>query len=232
MLKLMKLENKKFKIFGCLKGVIIANLIILGFLSMILYASNANKEIAFSTYNDVFLYTGIFVRATFSIFAAVLISRLIIGEYTSRTINVLFTYPINRKNIMVAKLAIVLIFTFTTMVISSLFLSFSLFLLNMFTNAIQDSLTADILIKNLINIIVYSIAFAFVSLIPVYVGMRKKSGSATIITSVILVSLLNSGNKGNSLSSIIIIPIILAIIGAIASYLSIKDIEKVDVINS
>jgi hypothetical protein len=102
----------------------------------------------------------------------------------------------------------------------------------MLTNSIQDSLTVDILIKNLINIIVYSIAFAFVSLIPVYVGMRKKSGSATIITSVILVSLLNSGNKGNSLSSIIIIPIILAIIGAIASYLSIKDIEKVDVINS
>ena len=39
MLKLMKLEIKKFKIRGNIKGVIIANLIILGLLLMGVYAS-------------------------------------------------------------------------------------------------------------------------------------------------------------------------------------------------
>lgn len=227
----MKLEIKKFKISGYLKGVMIANLIILGFLIMTVYASKAEKEIPFSTYNDIFLFIGIFVRATFTIFAAVMISRLIIGEYRNKTINILFTYPINRKKIMLAKLAIVVIFTFITMVISNIFLSFSLFVINIFAKFLQDSLTVDILVKNLISIVVYSVAFAFVSLIPVYVGMRKKSGSATIVTAIILVSLLNSGNKGYTLSSIILIPLILAIIGAVVSYLSIKDIENVDVVN-
>lgn len=231
MLKLMKLEIIKFKISGYVKGAIITNLIILGFLFIAVYGSKADNEITLSTYNNVFLFTGIFVRATFSIFAGVLITRLIIGEYKNKTINILFTYPINRKKILVAKLAIVLIFTFAAMIISNVFLNFSLFFLNIFANFIKDSLTVDILVKNSINIVLYSITFAFVSLIPVYVGMRKKSGSATIVTSVILVSLLNSGFKGNSLSSIIIIPLILAIIGVFVSYLSIKDVEKVDVAN-
>ncbi len=231
MLKLMKLEIKKFKFGGTIKGVIIANLIILGFLFIFIYASQTDKEMTLNTYNNIFLFTGIFVRATFSIFAAVLISKLIIGEYKSKTINILFTYPISRKKIMVAKLAIVLIFAFAAMIISNIFLNSSLFILNIFAPFIKDSLTVDILVENSINILVYSTAFSFVSLIPVYVGMKRKSGSATLVTSIIIVSLLNSGFKGNSLSSIIIIPVILAIIGAITAYLSIKDVEKVDVVN-
>jgi len=82
------------------------------------------------------------------------------------------------------------------------------------------------IVSNLTNIIVYSIAFAFISLIPVYVGLKRKSGSATIVTAIILSSALSSGSNGYSLSSIIIIPTILAIIGEVIAYLSIKDIEK------
>jgi len=178
-----------------------------------------------------FYITGTMVRATFSIFAAGLISRLIIGEYKSKTINIMFSYPINRKKIMVSKLAIVVIFAFTTMILSNIFLVFSIYFLNIFVDFIQVPLTQDILVKNLINNAVYSAIFAFVSLIPVYVGMRKKSGAATIITSIILVSLLNNGSNGNTLSSIIIIPISIAIIGVVVAYLSIRDIDKVDVLN-
>jgi len=227
----MKLEIKKFKMSRYLKGVLIANLIILGVLFIAVYGSKTNTDTDLSNYNAVALVVGTFVRATFSIFAAGLLSRIIIGEYKSKTINILFLYPINRKKIMVAKLAIVVIFTFAAMVLSSIFLNFSLYILNIFVNFIPVALTGDVLVKNLINIVVYSAVFAFVSLIPVYVGMRRKSGSATIITSVILVSLLNNGSNGHSLTSIFIIPIILAFIGVATAYLSIKDVEKVDLVN-
>ena len=231
MIKLIKLEIKKFKLNKNVKAVMITNLIILAVLLLGVYSSLFdNKETMFKNYSDVFLYTGTIVRATFSIFAASLISKLIIGEYKSKTINIMFSYPINRKKIMVAKLAIVVIFAFTTMILSNIFLVFSIYLINIFANFIQVPLTQDILVKNLINIFVYSAVFAFVSLIPLYVGMKRKSGSATIITSIIMVSLLNNGSNGDTLSSIIIIPIILAIIGVFVAYLSIKDIEKVDVI--
>lgn len=231
MLKLMQLEIKKFKIKRSLKGVIIANLIILVFLVISVFGTKADNEMIFTGWSEAFLFTGIFVRATFSIFAAVLISKIIIGEYKNKTINVLFTYPVNRKKIMLAKLVIVAIFTFTAMIISNIFLSFSLFILNTFMNFIVESLTMDVLLPNLINIAVYSLIYTFISLIPVYVGILRKSGSSTIVTGVILVSILNSGNKGTSLSSFIVIPIIFAIIGVISSYLFIKDVDKVDVVN-
>ena len=230
MLKLIKLEIKKFKLNKNVKTVMIINLIILAVLLLGVYSLKFNtKENMFRNYSAVFLYTGTIVRATFSIFAAALISKLIIGEYKSKTINIMFSYPINRKKIMVAKLIIVVIFAFTTMILSNIFLVVSIYLINIFANFIQVPLTQDILVKNLINIFVYSAVFAFVSLIPLYIGMKRKSGSATIITSIIMVSLLNNGSNGDTLSSIIIIPIILAIIGVFVAYLSIKDIEKVDV---
>ena len=231
MFKLIQLEIRKFKMKGNLKGAIIANLIILAFLLISILGTKANNEMIFNSWNDAFLFTGIFVRVTFTIFAAVLIAKLIVGEYKNKTINILFTYPINRKKLMIAKLFIVLIFTFISMIISNIFISFSLLILNMFMNFISESLTMDILLPNLINVALYSFIYSFISLIPVYVGILRKSGSSTIVTGIILTSLLNSGNGKNTLSSIIIIPIIFAIIGVISSYLFIKDVEKVDVPN-
>ena len=231
MLKLIQLEIKKFKMKGSLKGAIIANLSILAFLLLSIFGTKANNEMIFNSWNDTFLFIGIFVRITFTIFAAVLISKLVIGEYKNKTINVLFTYPVSRKKIMLAKLVLILIFAFTSMITSNIFLGFSLFILNTFMNFIQEPLNMNILLPNLINSAVYSLIFAFISLIPVYVGIIRKSVASTIVTEIIIVSLLNNGNEGHTLSNIIIIPIIFAIIGVVSSYLSIKDVEKVDVIN-
>ena len=228
MFKLMKLELKKFRIG--VKGVTIANLIMLAAILSIVLISNNDNDITLSDYGNVFYFTSEIVRATFTIFAAALISRIIIGEYKNKTINIMFMYPIKRKKIMVAKLFIIVIFTFTSMVLSNLFLSFSLYILNIFLRFINEPLTSNMILTNLINLIVYSAAFTFMSLIPVYVGMVKKSGTATIVSSIILVSVLNSGVNNISLSSFIIIPIIGAILGVISSYLALKNIDEVDVI--
>lgn len=231
MLKLMKLEMKKFKVAGYVKGALLANLIILAFLVLVTFASKSDGDIAFKNYNEMFLITGTFVRGTFSIFAAVLISRLIIGEYTNKTITLMFMYPIKRKNIMLAKLTIVIIFTFISMVISNIFLNCCMYFFNSFAKLFTDTLTVDMVAQNIISIFVYSIGYSFLSLIPIYVGMKRKSTSATIVTSIILSSILNGSFNGSSLSSIIIIPLILGIVGAVISYISIKDVEDADVVN-
>ncbi|AJA49886.1 ABC-2 family transporter protein [Clostridium pasteurianum DSM 525 = ATCC 6013] len=231
MLKLMKLEMKKIKMSGYIKGALLANLIILAFLVLVTFASKSDGDIAFKGYSEMFLITGTFVRGTFSIFAAVLISRLIIGEYTNKTITLMFMYPIKRKHIMLAKLTIVIIFTFISMVISNIFSNFCMYFFNAFAKLFTDTLTVDMVAQNIISIFVYSIGYSFLSLIPIYVGMKRKSTSATIVTSIILTSILNGSFNGSSLSSIIIIPLILGIVGAVISYISIKDVEDADVVN-
>ena len=228
MLKLMKLEIKKYKKKGNLKGIIIANLIILAFVGLSIFEKKPNdNQMIFDNWNDIFLYTSTFVRVAFTIFAGVLISRLIISEYKNKTINILFTYPINRKKVMITKLFIIAAFAFITMILSNIFISSILYLLNIFINFTSEALTMEILVQNSINIFVYSLLYAFISLIPVYIGILRKSGTSVIVTSVILITVLNS----HTLSSIIITPIIFAILGLISSYLFIKDIEKIDVPN-
>jgi len=226
----MKLEIIKFKMTRYLKGVGIANITILG-LILISYFFEKDVLEMMTSHDNVVSLTGSIVRAVFTIFAAVLISRIVISEYKNKTINILFMYPISRKKILVAKFMIVVIFTFTSILFSSLFLNATLLILNCFVHFIEEPLTQGVLMKNLIDIVVYSAAFGFLSLITSFVGMLKKSGSATIVTSVVLVCLLGSGSNGNTLSSIFIVQIILVILGAGAAYLSIKDVEKVDVIN-
>ena len=230
MFKLIKLEIKKFRI-DFLKGPIIANLIILTLLVTAVFLSKATKEVSFTDYNSMFLGISTYVRPVFIIYSAVLISKLVIGEYKNKTINIMFTYPIKRKKIMISKFIIVVVFCFTTMLFSTIFLDLSMYGINRFGHFFNDTLTMKLIISNLINIVVYSIAFAFISLIPIYVGLKRKSGSAAIVTAIILSSALSSGSNGYSLSSIIIIPAILAIVGAVIAYVSIKDIEKVDVVN-
>ncbi|MDP4143394.1 MAG: ABC transporter permease [Bacillota bacterium] len=232
MLRLMKLEIKKFKVRGYIRGTIIANFIILAFMLMAVFSLKGYKEIPLHNYSEMFLATSTFVRATFCIFAAVMISKFIIAEYTNKTINVMFIYPIKRINIMLAKLLVVVVFIFTAMIISNIFINSILYIVNSYGGFFRDTLTADMVFNNLVSVLIYSIGYTLLALIPLYIGMIKKSTSATIVSSVILVSLLDSsGSKGESLGSIIIIPMVLGIIGAITAYMAIKDVETKDIAN-
>lgn len=60
------------------------------------------------------------VRGVFIVFAAVLISKLIVDEFKNRSILVMFSYPLNRKNILSAKLILIFWMTFITMAISNI----------------------------------------------------------------------------------------------------------------
>jgi len=75
-----------------------------------------------------------------------------------------------------------------------------------------------------------ALATSFLSLIPLYFGMRKHSGSATIVSSLIVVAICCQNADGFTLYNIIAVPIGLAILGAAIAYMSIRNIEHVDVL--
>lgn len=229
MFKLMKLEMKKFKVAGYIKGAIIANLVIIGIMIAGILISKSEGELILNNYNFAFQMVDSSVKATFIIFASVLLSKLIIEEYKNGTMTLLFMYPINRKKLIVAKLIIVLIFTFVAIFLSNIFIDGILIAINSFTNFIPDEITKEILSKAIISINTSAVTSAFMSLIPLYFGMRKKSVPTTIISSILIVTVMCSNANGFSLSSIVIIPIIFSFVGAFIAYLSIRNIEHVDV---
>lgn len=229
MLKLIKLEIRKFKFKGFIQGAVIANLVILALMFLIVLTDKFEASASFTDYASIFPIIGTFSKVTFAIFAAVLIARMIIGEFNNKTIAVLFMYPINRKKLLVAKLAIIVAFTFVSILLTDLVLGSLFCILNSYYSFISDSLTGVKVTNFLINSVLDAFAYSGVSLIPLYFGMRKKSVSATIIASIVIVTLLSSNNNGFSLSSIIAIPLSFAAIGVIIAYLAIRNIEHKDI---
>lgn len=229
MLKLIRLELRKSK-FTFLKGVLIANLAILGF--MILIAFTGMDEGDFGTYGDLFQGVSVFVKAIYIIFASVLISKLVIDEYKNNTITVLFMYPVPRKMLMAAKLIIVFLFTFLTIWLSNIVISGILAGVGYFLpDLIQGTLTMDLVMTYSMQAGMDALYAAGIGLIPLYFGMRRKSVPATIVSAVLIVMLISSGfgNGGFRMGDLLGISVSLALAGVAIAYFSIRNIEHQDV---
>ncbi|WP_066363193.1 ABC transporter permease [Neobacillus drentensis] len=229
MRKLISLEIKKFKLLSYLKSVLIADIVIMGLLCLIYFADKSEGSVAFASYEMAFEAIGSIISPTFIIFAAVLISRIIIDEYKSNSIILLFMYPISRKKFMVAKLIIVACFTFLTIFVSNLLIGSLFYLTDSFLHFVPKALTVAVLKDGLISMTLGAIAATGLALIPLYFGMRKKSVPATIVSSIVLVSLSNSSVDNVNLFSFFVVSILLALAGCLIAYFSFRNIEKVDI---
>lgn len=172
-----------------------------------------------------------FVRATFIIFAGALLSKLVISEYRNKTMNVMFTYPIQRHKIIAAKLIIVFGFTFVMIMVNDLFMGSLLLIVNQFYSFIPESLTNRDILGLLVKYSISSLSAACMALIPLFFGMRKHSVTTTMVSSILLVSIVCSGFNGSEVSihSLIIIPLTLGAIGIWIASMSMVRLETKDV---
>ncbi|MFC5406515.1 ABC transporter permease [Cohnella soli] len=230
MLKLMKLEMRKFRLGSYIRAAMIANILILGLICAIGLTEETSKEIPFTDYAMVFSVIDTIVRGTYIVFASVLISRLVIDEFRNKSITVLFMYPINRKKLIAAKLLVIVLFTLLADISANLFVGGGFYVVDHFSSIVPEPLTWSIAAKSLLTVVLGALATSFFSLIPLYFGMRKHSGSATIVSSLIVVAVVCQNSDGFSLYNIIAVPITLAIVGAAIAYMSIRNIEHVDVL--
>ncbi|MFM1653532.1 ABC transporter permease [Brevibacillus sp. B_LB10_24] len=230
LLKLMKLEMRKFRIGSYIRAAMIANIVILGLICLISLTEEIKEGVSFTDYSMAFSVIDTFVRGTYIVFASVLISRLVIDEFRNKSITVLFMYPINRKKLIAAKLLVVVLFTLVADIAANLFVGFGFYILNLFASVIPEPLTWSVAAKSLLTVVMSALATSFLSLIPLYFGMRKHSGAATIVSSLIVVALVCQNVDGFTLYSVIAVPIGLALLGAAVAYMAIRNIEHVDVL--
>nr|WP_016994505.1 hypothetical protein [Lysinibacillus boronitolerans] len=130
---------------------------------------------------------------------------------------------------MVAKLAIVMLFTFSMIIISNALITTIFCVISDQYELIPDVLSSSLIIQHIPSVLMNAIAASGIALIPLYFGMRKYSIPTTIISSIIIVSVTSSNSGNFTLNDIIIIPITLAIVGLGIAYLAIRNVEKVDV---
>lgn len=187
---LMRLEIKKFGLRRHIKGVIIAILCIMLFMTISFIDTMTDPEQTKDTYESILRMVNLLVTGTFVVYSSVWTSKLIISEYVNRTILIMFSYPIDRKKLILTKLSMVSGFTVMSMLIGYVCCIAYVLILDIFFDVMIGSVSLTYIYMVLGEVICGLCLGGVISLIPFIIGIRKKSLSATVITAIIAVCLM------------------------------------------
>ncbi|PZM63928.1 ABC transporter permease [Paenibacillus dendritiformis] len=233
MLKLMRLEWEKSNVSSYLKGLAICIVAIFAAVALMAQGSHGESNPMFPDYAAFMSLTNILIRIVYIIFSSVILSRLVIDEYKSNMIQVLYTYPLQRKKIIQAKLSIVFGFCFFSIIITTVIINLFTFFLNPMIGLFEASVRIDEMVAAVPATLLNAFMIAGISLIPLSFGMRKKSAASTITSAVVIGFVINAtvsdGGSSTSLFQFIGIPIVLCLIGLLIGYLSFYKVDKIDV---
>ncbi|WP_339266642.1 ABC transporter permease [Paenibacillus sp. FSL K6-1330] len=233
MLKLIQLEWQKSNISRYFKGLAVCIVAIFSAAALMSQGPSGDSEPLFQNYTEFIALTDLLMRITYIIFASVILSRLVIEEYKSNMIQVLFTYPLQRKKIIQAKLSIVFGFSFFSIIISTLIINLLVYFLNPMIGLFEDPVHIGDIMATLPTMLLQAFMIAGISLIPLSFGMRKKSTASTITSAVVIGFVVNTtvsdGGSSTSLFHFIAIPIALCLLGLILGYLSFHKVDRTDV---
>lgn len=233
--KLIKLEWEKYEIGKYIRNaaILIVLLVIFNYAMTFLGIANdpdtgvpdmAISNMGVST--NVELLTDI----TFLIFAAAMHATFIIGAYKNKTMNLMFLYPLNRKKIMAAKMLAVCIFCFAGIVIAKLACYGVSNLGFMMGQKASFPMDYNMLsVSFYIQLLIRSAATISISLLALLIGMIAKSSKVTVISSFLLIILMQGNVGGATLKDNLAVPIVLMAISVLAAILMVQRVEKKDV---
>lgn len=229
MIKLIRLEWKKNNILKYIRNAGITTAILLLFMIMMAWELETEETIEMYGKGMLDSSVGLFVHMSYIIFTGVMIAAFIVGAYEKKTMNLMFSYPIKRSKIILAKICAVWIFNFLAMVGSKLVIYFGLILTKSFTGIIAESIP----IRELsfwLDIILGSAAMVSISFIALPIGLKMKSSKTVIVASVIIVCF-TQGNIGSAtLANNIPFYAILLVAAVVSIYLSVYNIETKDLL--
>lgn len=229
MLKLIRLEWKKNNISKYMRNAFVMVSVLLLFLIAIAGELEAD-EIRLS-YGESMLRSGVelFTNMSFMVFTSAMLASFIVGTYKNRTMNLMFSYPISRKKILLSQMLSVWIFNFTALVLSKILIYFVLVAIKKYTLITAESIALGSSMFYM-EILADSAVMISISFIALLIGSWMRSSKATVITGVIIVCF-TQGNIGEyTLIGNIPFYITLLLISGAAVFLTLYKIETRDVL--
>lgn len=222
MFKLISLELKRNNVRTYVVSSAISSVILLAFMYFVAYVAQVEtgeREMQFQDYTNIFLITGVVGVMIFSTMSAIMYSRFVINEYSGKRVALLFSYPVSRKKILLAKL--LLVFGFISVAMSiGITVPYIIFSITELVSPIvvQDDMELGLVI-NMIRVLKTAVlAVGAIGLIAMRIGFIKKSVPTTIVMSFILASIVGNVmvvTLGNSILSIVIIAVSLISAGIV-----------------
>ena len=230
--KLIKLEWEKYEIGKYIRNAAILIVLLVIFNYAMTFLGIANDpdtgvpDMAFSNMGvstNVELLTDI----TFLIFAAAMHATFIIGAYKNKTMNLMFLYPLSRKKIMTAKMLAVCIFCFAGIVIAKLACYGVSNLGFMMGQKASFPMDYNMLsVSFYIQLLIRSAATISISLLALLSGMIAKSSKVTVISSFLLIILMQGNVGGATLKDNLAVPIVLLAISVLAAILMVQRVRR------
>lgn len=235
MLKLIKLELKRNNMRTFVVASAVSCMILLGLIYFIAYAAqledSSPREIVFRSYKNIFRLTGVISLTVFSTMSAIMYSRLIIGEYVGKRAALLFSYPISRRKILLAKLLLVFSFTSIAMLICTS-IPYILFGISESISPIvvQDVITMELVTDALKTSSVAVLALGGIGIVSLRIGFIHKSVPATLISALLLSSIYGNAaiNTNGILPSLLISGVGLMVAITVMAELS-KKVDNMEV---
>ena len=168
-----EIRDKKYKLTKYIKGIFIATVCIIAFITVSLIDSMTDPKQTKDTYDSIIRMLNLLVTGTFVIFSSVLTAKYIIGEYKDRTILLMFTYPIKREKIILTKLAMVCSFTGISIAISYALCVVYVTIAEAIFDVTASTITLELIIYGIKEMIISVILGSVLSLFPYIIGMTK-----------------------------------------------------------
>lgn len=192
MFRLMELELRRNKLRPYVIVSIVTSVTMTAFLFLLAYAPHIDSDPdlqIFIGYRNLTLLFSAVNMAIFATLSATMYSRFVVEEYKGKRAILLLSYPVERDKIMLAKLAVVFLFVFFAMTLSSL-LAFGIFSVSeTIAPLVDEALSLQTLLRALRVATIMAIIAAEIGIMAVGVGFIKKSVPATIISAALLSSL-------------------------------------------
>lgn len=234
MLKLMKLEWKKNNIGKYIRTAVILTALLCLFTFALAFLGIADDPDgtldAAPGMNTISSPIELFTGMAFLIFTSVMLASFIVSAYKNKTMNLMFTYPVKRRKILVSQMMAVWSFNFAALILSKLVIYLCIF---MGSKYMRSSFAIDFDMGSLsfyIQLILKSFVIVSMSFIALFVGMAVKSSKATIITSFLLIFLTQANVGDFTMADNAVFTLVLTAVSFGFAVLSICNVENKDLL--
>lgn len=181
MIHLMKLELRKIGLKKYILFSVIGILFSMYFLFVGLNDSSTIKD----NYETAFAIVGMIFCFYYIILFSVLVSSYIVNEYNHKTILLMFSYPINRRKLIIAKLSLITLLVIASMMIGYVCCGVFIIMADKYWGLINGEFEISVLSYWISTALKAIITFCALGIGTFVVGMIKKSVSMTIVSAIL-----------------------------------------------
>ena len=225
MKQLVELEMKKLNMNYIRRMGLLSSSVLLVYLIIVSMLSKGKEVDLLHFYNQVIAYN----KIIYTLFIAALINRMFSEEMVTKSISILFTYPISRMKLLSAKIILIMFISIPYMMGSMIIHLTFITLLNLIFSIFEGTLTAGIIVGILVSACLQCILAVLTAFIILYIDVRFVSTRLTLIVAGTLAFFLYTFS-GNSIFGMgILLTLVTAVVGVVMIHKSLSLVANKDI---